>query len=106
MQRLKSQQVQSQERRKAMRRAIQEVSENPEVAAKLQKFNREREGRPNLEVDQPFLHEIILRIASMAGAADGRRRSETVRCCRTLDDLAEAVKEKGFKLSRSGLYLR
>lgn len=105
--RLTHQQLLSQERRKNLRRTIAEVSDSdPEIAAKFRKHNRERDGRPSLETDQPFLHEFILKLAAAGGAADDKRRTESVRCCHTLDDLTKALNEQGFKLSRTGLYFR
>lgn len=104
---LKREQARMQNRRAAEKRTKQELAESdPEIAAKLRKFNREKVGRPPIETDQPFLHECILRIASAGAAADGRRRTETVQPCLTLSDLTEAVKREGFQLSQSGLYLR
>ena len=55
--------------------------------------------------DQPELLRVITEIAKFGCAADPRRRSETIRTVRTLDDLHEEVKLKGFHLSRSSLHL-
>lgn len=94
-------------RRVHLKDTILEICEgDAEVAAKLKKQNRGKCGRPSLETDQPYLHDVIIQLASAGGAADARRRSETIRTCRTLNDLAAALKSYGFDLSRSGLYLR
>jgi hypothetical protein len=104
---LESERVRKRKLRANFRQAVKQVSEeHPEVAVKLRKFNREQSGRPTLETDQPFLHACILRLASHGAAADDRRRTEMINSCRTLDDLANALKNEGFILSRMGLYLR
>lgn len=87
-------------RRLQFKHAISEACDaDSEIAAKLKKHNRSQSGRPTLETDQPYLHEVIIQLASAGGAADARRRSETIRTCRTLDDLAVALKAQGFNLS-------
>lgn len=107
LKRTEAERIRSQKRRRELRQTIQDISDsNPDVAAKLRKNNREQPGRPSLETDQPFLHEVILRLASAGAAADGRRRTEEIQACRTLDDLNEQLKKEGFELSRSALYLR
>lgn len=94
-------------RRSKLRKTIQQISsDNPAVGAQLRNFNREEAGRPRLEVDMPYLHDVIINLVATSGAADARRRSELVETCRTLDELITALRQKGFQLSRSGLYLR
>lgn len=43
-------------------------------------------GRPRIEDNQPDLLKTIVEIASLGSGADSRRRTEMLRCCRTLDD--------------------
>jgi hypothetical protein len=50
--------------------------------------------------------QIIEEIAKVGGAADGNRRSQTIRPCLTLDDLREKIKERGYDIKRSTLYYR
>jgi hypothetical protein len=59
-----------------------------------------KKGRPRIETDQEGLLETIIHIAINGGAADGRRQSEIINTCKTLDDLNEYLKEKGL-LDRS-----
>ena len=80
-------------------------SQDPELA-KRPKCRDGVSGRPTLETDQPGLLEAIKRIVAFGGGADARRRSELIRCCRTLDDVLEKLKDESFTISRSGLYLR
>lgn len=63
-------------------------------------------GRPRLEEDQPDLLQVITSIATLGSGAHLRRRDETMRCCRTLDELTEALKNLGYDISRSATYLR
>ncbi len=63
-------------------------------------------GRPPIEEECPDLLQIIEEIAKVGGAADGNRRSQTIRPCLTLDDLREKIKERGYDIKRSTLYYR
>lgn len=65
----------------------------------------DKPGRPRFE-DNDKLLETIVDLVLLKTAADSRRRTEMLRAYRTLDDLHEAVKQKGFEISRSGLYIR
>ncbi|XP_068989951.1 uncharacterized protein [Neodiprion pinetum] len=67
---------------------------------------REQPGRPRIEIDQPEIFKSIVEIASHNASADVRRRSETIRACKTLDQLREQLSEAGFNLSRTATYLR
>ncbi|CAF4768582.1 unnamed protein product, partial [Rotaria sp. Silwood2] len=62
--------------------------------------------RPSLEVDQPALLQTIIDIAAPFAGADDRRRSDTLRSAKTLDDLCEELDKYGLYLSRSAAYLR
>ena len=48
----------------------------------------------------------IVDIAILGSSADERRQTEVLRTAKTLDNLTEEMKKKGFNISRSGLYLR
>ena len=67
---------------------------------------RDTVGRPRVEENQSGILEVIKDIAVFGGAADDRRRTETIRCCKTLDDLQAELHKQGYNISRSGLYLR
>ena len=79
-------------------------AENPVIKEKLSV--RDILGRPNLEKDQPLLLKTIVGIAKYGSAADARRRTETIRSVKTLDQLTEELKKVGFNISRNGTYLR
>lgn len=57
-------------------------------------------GRPRLEENQPELLKTILEIATFAGAADPKRRTEIIHCVRTLNDLHDKLLELGLNISR------
>jgi hypothetical protein len=63
-------------------------------------------GRPRIEDSQPGLMDVLVRIAIFSASAADKRRSEGLRSCRTLDDLAERLHEHGFNIARSTLYYR
>jgi hypothetical protein len=65
-----------------------------------------RPGRPSAESVFPGLHQAIMDIVDATACADGRRRTEVLQSCRTLDDLAGRLFEMGFELSRTAVYLR
>ena len=76
----------------------------PDLAANLKL--RETVGRPRLEVDQPGILEDLLRIATIGSACADKRRDDLFRSVKTTDDLHKAITDLGYKVSRSGLYLR
>jgi hypothetical protein len=80
------------------------MQENPSLLRRLKL--RHEPGRPRLEADQDDLLETIKTVAIFGGAADDKRRSETIRSCRTLDDLHTELNASGFVFSRSATYLR
>jgi len=49
---------------------------------------------------------VIVDIATYDSAADDRRRTENLRSVKTLDKLTESLVSAGYKISRSGVYLR
>ncbi|KAJ1522452.1 hypothetical protein ONE63_001642 [Megalurothrips usitatus] len=62
-------------------------------------------GRPRLPNEEALI-STISELAVHGSAADGRRRTEVTRACRTQDDLTCVLKERGYNLSRSATYLR
>lgn len=64
-------------------------------------------GKPRIEFDQPLLLSSIIDIALQGSAALERRRDDTIRTVKTLDDLVQKLHEDyGLTLSRSATYLR
>ena len=59
-------------------------------------------GRP-VEDTYPDLHNVIVQIAT--AGADGKRRTDILEACHTLDDLRAALLKEGYVLSRNALYL-
>ncbi|GBM31415.1 hypothetical protein AVEN_98510-1 [Araneus ventricosus] len=78
--------------------------DNPDIKREL--ALRDSVGRPSLNVDQPWLLKAIADIAIIESAADAKRRSQSIRSVKTLDDLTAELKKVGFTISRSGTYLR
>lgn len=69
--------------RRRMKETITKLSETSEVAAKnLKPFQREAQGRPALEIDQPGIVETILDLVQATTATDDRRRTEILRTTR------------------------
>lgn len=90
-----------------MKRGIDEVCQKDnEAAAVLKSFNRGKTGKPRMEVDQPELLSLIVKIVEATSATDDRRRTEVLRTVRTLDDLRSELLKMGMNLSRSATYLR
>ena len=95
-------QKKARERRKS---GIEKVKRDfPEIASQL-KF-RDNPGRPNIEEDQPDINKDILEIATIGAACSDKRRDDLFRTVKTLDQLHAALKELGYTISRSGVYLR
>ncbi|CAH1998844.1 unnamed protein product, partial [Acanthoscelides obtectus] len=63
-------------------------------------------GHPNLESNQHSLLKTIADIALFGSAADYRRRTESIRSVKTLDELTQELRKIGFDIIRSGTYLR
>ena len=78
--RLKQQAGQQKDFRNRRKETIIKLSQSNESAAKSFKpFNREVQGRPTLEVNQPGIIEAILDIVQATKATDDRRRTEILR---------------------------
>ena len=82
------------------------ASESEAAAEKLKSVTRDGPGRPPIEDSFPQLHETIVKIASSLAGADGKRRTDILEACHTLDDLRAALLKEGYNLSRSALYYR
>ncbi|KAL4720554.1 hypothetical protein ACJJTC_002355 [Scirpophaga incertulas] len=83
---------------------VELCEKNTDLAAALKL--RDTLGRPRIEETQSSLLGVIKDLAVFGGAADDRRRTEAIRCCKTLDDLQAELCKLGYTISRSGLYLR
>ncbi|XP_037029339.1 uncharacterized protein LOC119069393 [Bradysia coprophila] len=78
---------------------------NPDLKKKLS--IRGKVGRPRIEEDQPYLLKAIIDLAMHGSAAHERRRDDSIRTVKTLDDLVTKLREDyGYNLSRSATYLR
>jgi len=82
------------------------ASESEAAAEKLKSVTRDGPGRPPIEDSFPQLHETIVKIVSSIAGADGKRRTDILEACHTLDDLRAALLKEGYNLSRSALYYR
>jgi hypothetical protein len=107
LKRLKYDRIKKVEYRQKQKRLMKKIAErNPEYAEALKPFIHEQIGRPRIESEQPLLLKTIMDIAIIGSSTDERRRSEMMRSCKTLDDLTESLKERGFNISRTATYLR
>lgn len=91
--------------RKIQQKKMKELYEKIPEAKQILKV-KDDPGRPRLEDDQPDLLKVICSIATLGSGAHLRRRDETLRVCRTLDDLHNQLLDFGYNLSRSATYLR
>ena len=83
------------------------IKENyPELAAALKIRDNVGRGRPRIECDQPNILSDILQIATIGAACGDKRREDMYRTAKTLDDLHGHITSLGYRVSRSGLYLR
>ena len=67
---------------------------------------REGPGRPRYEEEEKLLQSILLVANQYFLGSHERRRNEVLNSVKTLDELSNVLKEEGFEISRSGLYLR
>jgi hypothetical protein len=100
----KEQERQKKHRMERKRKFEELYMKDPNLRAQL-KIQQTR-GRPTLDHSQPELLSTIIDIATHGSAADDRRRTENLRSVKTLDELTEALTTCGYKISRSGVYLR
>ena len=82
------------------------AAESEANATKLKSVMREGPGRPPLEDSYVDLHRAIVTIAGGLAGADGKRRTDILDGCQSLDDLRAALLKEGYQLCRSALYLR
>lgn len=98
-------QERSKKRRDELKYSLNELKEKiPEASSFLN--IRPAAGRPRVEDAQPELLKTIIDIAIHGSAAHERRRDESFRSVKTLDELVEALKRDGFQISRAATYLR
>lgn len=97
--------IRQQNFRDRRRAQVEEVCEKIPTASQILKVRKEP-GRPRIEDDQPDLLKVIVSIVTLGSGAHLRRRDETIRSCRTLDELTAQLEHFGYKISRSGTYLR
>lgn len=64
---------------------------DPEAAKDLQSVMPQTIGKPRLERDQPDLMDTIIRIVTHHSSADERRRTETLRSMKTLNQLHKII---------------
>lgn len=76
--------------------------EHLEIASKFRDLHPKRVGRPRLEDTQQFLLETIVDIVNHHTAAEPRRWNESMRTCKTLDDLRLELLARGTKLVTLG----
>ena len=69
-------------------------------------MNCELEGGPGVEENQPLLLKTIIALAMHGSASHEKRQSDVYQTIKTLDELTEQLNKDGFKISRSGVYLR
>ena len=105
LKKLKDAQERQRKFRLERKRTLQEACEkNPELQSTL---NLKKScGRPTLEEEQPLLLKSIVEIALHGSAAHEKRQSNIYRSIKTLDELTKQLQLDGFKVSRSGVYLR
>lgn len=98
-------QTRQQKFRDVKRAKLNELCEKIPAASDILKV-RKGPGRPRLEEDQPDLLSVISSIAMLGSGAHLRRRDETLRCCRTLNELPQQLQDFGYNISRGATYLR
>lgn len=76
------------------------------MAKELNIQSRELRGRPRIEESQPELLKAIADIAMFGASADDRRRSESLRSCKTLTSLHQELEKMGFTCSKTSTYYR
>ena len=79
---------------------------NGQSPHKLNRNNFYLTGRPRADDEQPGLLKAIVEIATYGCAADDKRRTETIRSIKTLDELTAELQRIGYKISRTGVYFR
>ena len=80
------------------------IEKNPSLRDELRV--RTRPGKPRVEENQPLLLKTIIALAMHGSASHEKRQSDVYQTIKTLDELTEQLNKDGFKISRSGVYLR
>ncbi|CAF1273702.1 unnamed protein product [Adineta steineri] len=105
LKRLQSRQRASARFREKKKREVEKLcATNPIAAVELSKVFRPTlaTAQMKIEADCPDLLQIIGEIAHVGGATD----KKTDRPCVSLDDLKNAIKQRGYEISKSSLYYR
>lgn len=96
LKRLQTMQSSSKKHREKVKTAINRLRENNLVPASNPPVSMSQGvGRPRLERDQPGLMDAILKIVTHNSNADERRRTETLRSIRTLEELLKELRLLG-----------
>jgi hypothetical protein len=94
--RLKTGQKSSKKRREKKEIALRRLQEeHPDAARELNTLIAQPTGRPRLEREQTDLLDAIISIVTCHSSADEKRRSETLRTIKTLDQLLTEMKLLG-----------
>ncbi|KAF2902872.1 hypothetical protein ILUMI_03314 [Ignelater luminosus] len=103
-----------------LRKAQQKLREKKKLEAP-QTLPKPKRGRPPIEKEQEGLQEAILNLVYYGASADDRRRSEILKCAKTVDELLAGLKDQdhsiyhnnnniiifsGYNISRTALYYR
>jgi len=103
LKRLQAKQRASTRYRERKKRHIEQLCvSNPDVAVELAKVFRPTTMRTQIEADCPDLLQIISEIARIGGATD----TNNEKACLTLENLQDAIKERGYEIRKSSLYYR
>lgn len=94
LQKMKANQARQQKKRDRDKEILEA---DPELLSRLKK--RPKVGRPSVDAEQPSLIAAIVDIATYGAGADARRRTESLRSVRTLDDLHEELLKQGFEVA-------
>ena len=99
--------VRQRKRRAEKSAALKDLaSQSKDASKKLKKFTHHSVGRPPAEDTFPELRNAIIQLATAWAGADGRRRTNILDACHTLDDLCAALNALGYTLSRQAIYYR
>ena len=105
LKRLQSKQRASTRYRERKRRRVEQLcAAHPDVAAELSRSFRPAAARTQIAEDCPDLLQIIAEIARVGGATNGYSQSD--KTCLSLDDLKDAIKQRGYEIHKSSLYYR
>jgi hypothetical protein len=104
LKRLQAKQRASTRYRERKKRSIEQLCvSNPDVAVELSKVFRPPTIRTQIEADCPDLLQIIAEVARFGNATDNNNKEQSYV---TLDNLKDAIKERGYEIHKSSLYYR